>query len=313
MSGFLRLLFSLVLLAVAASPEAADNLMVNAGFDRDLGGWRNPFSREAVWVAEDAGGRPDSGAVRLRDDTAGNGGTLLVLEQCLPSVGGRRYVFGGKIRVPAGQPSGVDGNIFLTAYAQPNCSGSLTFNNVGSAATSWTTVSRNFTTPDGTASVRLAFGVRKAVGVNDPGSVLFDDLLLRVDPPQGFTLTHHLSGSWYNPAWNGQGFFLDVAPAIDVFFAGWYAWTSVPGEYVWLTAQGTMHGDTAHVPLYQTTGGVLLDPRPVTTRIVGTASFRFTSCTQGLVQIFWEGRPMATFPLVRLTPPPPGCPAAIGE
>lgn len=297
-------------IVLPAVPQAANNLLVNAGFDRDLSGWYNRYSREASWATEDSAGRPDSGSVRLTDPFTGNGGTLLALEQCLPSVGGRRYLFGGKLRVPEGQPSSVGGAIFLIAYREPNCSGAATSTAVGSGSNSWTTLSRNFTTPEGTASVAIAFGVNKDVGVTDPGSVLFDDLLLRVDPPQGLTLTHHLSGSWYNPAWNGQGFFLDVAPSIDVFFAGWYAWTSTPGEYVWLTAQGTMHGDTAHVPLYQTTGGVLLDPRPVTTRVVGTASFRFTSCTQGLVQIFWEGRPMATFPLVRLTPPPSGCPTA---
>ncbi|MDW8480242.1 MAG: hypothetical protein RML12_11165 [Xanthomonadales bacterium] len=292
-----------------AELHAADTVIVNGGFDRDFAGWQNRLSRIATWQAENATGGTGSGSVRLTHDGDGNNAFRIVLSQCIPSVGGRPYQLSFRGRIPAGQPAGTAAGVFLFSYAQPNCAGSGTLlASPNTESASWTLLSASATTPAGAQSISIELGARKASGV--PASTLasadFDDVRLGT-PDAGFAIRSQHSGAWYNPAWPGQGFFLDVAPAIDTLFAGWFAWTSTPGEYVWLTAQGGIHGDTAHVPLYQTTGGLLLDPRPVSNTVVGTAAFRFTSCTSGLVQIFWQGRPMATFPIERLTPPPAGC------
>lgn len=295
-------LFGLLMPTMATSA----NLLVNPDFRTDLRGWRDDFSRPAIWVAEDAAGNPASGAIRLTHDGTGNNAYRSTRSQCLSMPGGRELLVRATMRVPPGQPAGTRAGVVLVSYEGETCGGGGgVIAVIDTESASWQTVSASATTLPGTRSLHVWLSVRKATGVEDPGSALIDDVFLGHSNPS-FTLRHQLSGAWYNPAWNGQGFFIDVSPTIDLFFAGWYVWGD-NSQYLWLTAQGEFDGDIANVLLFQTSGGRIYDPQVVQTVPVGTAAFRFRNCTEGEVIISRDGQPRRAFPLVRLTPSPPDC------
>lgn len=119
-------------------------------------------------------------------------------------------------------------------------------------------------------------------------------------------INENLSGTWYNPETPGQGFFFDVSPELNLFFGGFFTWTSTPGEKDWFTVQGEYSGDAAAVPIYQTTGGVFNGPQEVQTVPIGTAEFVFSSRTKGQVTIeFDNAATPVVIPLERLLPSPP--------
>jgi hypothetical protein len=299
-------LSSLIALSALPAGVGAANLLVNPGFDTDLRGWRNDFNRAGAWVAEDANGNPSSGAIRVTHEDTGNNGYRSVRSQCLSMPAGRQLLLRATMRVPAGQPAGTRAAVVLFHYEGDICIGNgSVIGQVDTDSGSWQTVSANATTPPGTRSLFVSISVRKATGVTEPASALIDDVFLGHSNPS-FTLRHQLSGAWYNPAWNGQGFFIDVVPTIDLFFAGWYTWGD-GSQYQWLTAQGNFDGDIANVLLFRTSGGRIYHPQPVTTVPTGSAAFRFRNCTEGEVIISRDGEPRQAFPLVRLTPPPPDC------
>jgi len=118
-------------------------------------------------------------------------------------------------------------------------------------------------------------------------------------------ITAALSGLWHNPETPGQGIFLDIAPRIDLFFAGWLTWSSTPGDYDWLTMHGDFSGNTAAVSVYRTTGGRFNDPQSVETTPIGVAEFVFVSRTRGQVSIDLDGSDTTiVIPLERVTPSP---------
>jgi hypothetical protein len=305
----------ITLLALAGPPGvamASVNLIQNGGFDTDLSSWSNPNSFPAVWDPMDAIGAAGSGSARISNIvTPGNGGVLMVLHQCFPTDANTNVQFGGSVRIPAGQDERTAGYMVLFAMSEPNCSGDSIETSWlgGNAVEAWTARAGSYTTPAGTRGLRFSIGVLKDIGVTTLTTALFDDLFLfGAGDGTGFPIDHTLSGSWFNPATPGQGFFLDVSPALNLFFAGWYTWTATPGQYDWLTAQGNYSGDTALVPVARTVGGVFDSGTATNTTQVGWARFRFFGCSSGHVDIeFDDGHPNASIPLVRLTPPLPGC------
>jgi plastocyanin len=128
-------------------------------------------------------------------------------------------------------------------------------------------------------------------------------------PTPTFAIGLGISGTWYNPATSGQGFVLDAVPTINSLAVGWFTWSATTaGAYDWFSALGPINGDSATVELRRTSGGLFNDPRPVTSTPVGSATFKFTSCTQGTVtynrtDIGQSG----TIPIQRLTPVPTTC------
>jgi hypothetical protein len=90
-------------------------------------------------------------------------------------------------------------------------------------------------------------------------------------PPQ---INAGLNDAWYNPATNGQGFFVIVFPAIESVFMAWFTYdlerpdpsvTAQLGEpgHRWLTAQGPFDGNLAVLDVYNTRGGVFDSPQPL--------------------------------------------------
>lgn len=103
------------------------------------------------------------------------------------------------------------------------------------------------------------------------------------------TQNYLLSGAWYDPNTSGQGFFFDINPAINLFFAGWYTYlpngASIGGgaSQQWFTVQ-----DNAFTPgtlsktgmsLYAPTGGVFNSGKVGVGSPVGTVDVKINSCT----------------------------------
>ena len=144
----------------------------------------------------------------------------------------------------------------------------------------------------------------------------------RVVAVRGFTLPgtapavelnqHGLTGSWYEPATNGQGFQIEVFP--DLVAAGtgsvqlsWFTFDTVAGganRQRWYTLSGNVASGqpNASLTIYQNTGGNFNAP-PITNGIpVGTATLSFASCTSGQLSYnFTDGSGRTgTIPLTRI-------------
>ena len=111
----------------------------------------------------------------------------------------------------------------------------------------------------------------------------------------GFQINAGLSDAWYDPATDGQGFFIIVLPVLQKVFLSWFtydverppqdvaAMLGDPGHR-WLTAFGDISGDTATLDVDVSSGGVFLSGQPVPTHQPdGTITVQFSDCMHGEV------------------------------
>lgn len=127
-------------------------------------------------------------------------------------------------------------------------------------------------------------------------------------PPPTFAINYGIGGTWYNPATSGQGFLLEVVPSANALALGWFTWGTTAGQHDWVSAFGPISGDSATVTLQRSTGGRFNDPTPIASSNVGTATFRFTSCTEGTVTFTrTDTGTSGTIAIQRLTPTPAAC------
>jgi hypothetical protein len=106
-----------------------------------------------------------------------------------------------------------------------------------------------------------------------------------------------LNDAWYNPATNGQGFFINVFPVNGTAFVGWFTYDlERPDEsadaqlgeagHRWLTAQGPFSGNTANLTIYVTQGGEFDSVEPPTSfdpAGIGTMVIEFADCNSALI------------------------------
>jgi cyclophilin family peptidyl-prolyl cis-trans isomerase len=117
--------------------------------------------------------------------------------------------------------------------------------------------------------------------------------------PPGFVMNAGLNDAWYNPITDGQGFFITVFPDLGVVNLAWFTYdTELPAEGIgaslgdaghrWLTAIGTVDGDSAVLTIDFTSGGLFdtasevqhTDPPGAD----GTITLSFADCNSGLVE-----------------------------
>ena len=95
-------------------------------------------------------------------------------------------------------------------------------------------------------------------------AALIEAIAMKTD---GFGINPGLNDAWYEPATNGQGFFLTVFPERKMVFLGWFTYDmAFPGQEAiaelgdacqrWLTAQGTYDGARADLVVYNARGGL---------------------------------------------------------
>ena len=114
---------------------------------------------------------------------------------------------------------------------------------------------------------------------------------------QGMQINAAISDAWFFPDTSGQGFFIIVWEDRKEIFLAWFTYdterppddvTAMLGEpgHRWLTAQGPYEGDTAHLTIFVTEGGVFDAAVPASTTDPagdGTMTIEFADCANGLV------------------------------
>jgi len=117
-------------------------------------------------------------------------------------------------------------------------------------------------------------------------------------------IDYDITGSWYNPATNGQGFSIEVVPAGDVLAAYWFTYSVDGSAQMWLQGAGEIDVDSAQVPLQELTGGEFVDPTPPTRSDWGTVRVRFFSDSSGEAIYDSDVDDVdGVIPLQRITPP----------
>jgi len=125
---------------------------------------------------------------------------------------------------------------------------------------------------------------RDAMGSPSSADVADMMLWLQMEGGTGFALDPGLSGTWWNPANNGEGFLLEVGYAGEskFLYASFYTY-GPDGEQTWLVAALTSEeGSTGNVTVYIPEGGFWGDPAGADTGVEwGTGTFTFPGCSSG--------------------------------
>ncbi len=114
------------------------------------------------------------------------------------------------------------------------------------------------------------------------------------------TINAGMSGAWYDPATPGQGFVIDVVSGRGELFVAWFTFDA--GAHRWLTAQGPYVGGRAELVVFETTGGELDGPAPVTTVEAGQATLELSSCLAAEFSYQLAAKGAGRIGLVRLSP-----------
>lgn len=117
----------------------------------------------------------------------------------------------------------------------------------------------------------------------------------RSPPDPHFTINAGLNDAWYDPATDGQGFFVVVFPELNKLFISWFTYdverppqdvTAILGEpgHRWLTAIGDISGNMAVMDVDIASGGVFDSGQPAPVHQPdGTITIQFSDCTHGEV------------------------------
>jgi hypothetical protein len=164
-----------------ASALAGYNNLVNPGFDSNLAGWDNLFTRPAAWSGFDSNGNSLSGSALITNNVnPSSGGAVLVLSQCFPVLPGQHISYGGDMFIPSSAPEFSFTFIVLRLYTLPGCSDGLSdFTSVFSTDVGqWITATETVQAGPGIVSAAVFLGVSKAPGVTVDVSAWFDDIWL---------------------------------------------------------------------------------------------------------------------------------------
>ena len=126
------------------------------------------------------------------------------------------------------------------------------------------------------------------------------------DAPQtSFPITPGMTGNWFDPARNGEGFLIEIigntlAPQLLAYFFTY----DDSGNQMWLSGIADVDGDTAVVPMTVTSGTVFgpgFDPDDVIREDWGTITFMFDSCIAGSAEYVSNDFGSGVFDTIRLT------------
>lgn len=308
-------MLAVLLLGFSTAGQAQENLLANPGFESDLSGWGKYPGRIGNWSSEDADGSGSSGSALLGNEGTSDGVVPLVLNQCIEVEAGEQYLFGGNIRVPAGQPSGTAGYIFAYPYTNSSCAGDLGIfqNTTAGSGGTWGTASSSITPGVGVQAILIAAGVFKPNGETADAEAYFDNIYL--EGPDGggggggggddFEVNPAMSASWFNPAESGHGIMIHLLSANSA----WMCWFTfdLSGNPAWICALGSVSGDTiTFANAFQVEGGAFppnYDPDMIQEVPWGSIEIVFTGCNAGTMT--WTtsaaGFTSGSMPLSRLT------------
>ncbi|MCM3875036.1 MAG: hypothetical protein NEA02_01310 [Thermoanaerobaculia bacterium] len=121
---------AMLLVGLSLRVSASENLVKNGSFDRDIEGWNalgdgpghRPYPGKVTWSSLDAGARSSSGSMELRTSAVDSRDRFDVM-RCIPLPSSAKWVrFGGRIRVPSGQPVAGAAFLHLEFSTEADCS-----------------------------------------------------------------------------------------------------------------------------------------------------------------------------------------------
>lgn len=109
-----------------------------------------------------------------------------------------------------------------------------------------------------------------------------------------FQINAGLSGAWFNPETNGQGFYLEVLPSINLLISAWFSYDLLPpevtqksdfgaSEHRWFTLEGQYTEDSMEGIIILTEGGAFDSNDSVTNSLFGSVSIQFSSCNRAVL------------------------------
>jgi hypothetical protein len=116
----MRVLPILAAACALALPAAAQNLLVNGGFDSTISGWARAGGEVSAWSALDANGAAGSGSASVTN-TFSVANVSTGIGQCVPATPGQSYRLAGSVRVPSGQARTGGAMIYLDFSSDASC------------------------------------------------------------------------------------------------------------------------------------------------------------------------------------------------
>lgn len=122
-----------------------------------------------------------------------------------------------------------------------------------------------------------------------------------------------VSGHWYTPEFDGQGFAFTPKPDENRLLGSWYSWGD-NGSQIWfaLDSAGPSSGESAVnggfdnqravFTIFRSSGGAFASSQAVTSEPAGTLTVDFADCTTAVASYAFDGGPSGELPLTNLTP-----------
>jgi len=171
--------------------------------------------------------------------------------------------------------------------------GAKSITNVAAGASS--NINENMTLPDGLPAGDYFIGAISDLVDTDPSNdTNVDETSIYVFTE--FDINAGLNDAWFNPATDGQGFFITVFPDLGFVSLAWFTYdTELPPEdatanlgdpgHRWLTALGAIDGDMTEMNISITSGGIFDTPPDEGFMRMddGTIILKFNNCNEGTV------------------------------
>jgi hypothetical protein len=293
-----------------ALPAFAANLIPNPDFTNGTDGWTMTTTGSGTATLDSSTGDPQAPSIRVVANPADS--AVSVFSPCVAVDDSNPVDLLANVRGNSGAAT-----IEIDTFSDINCTSALSqvVSTDVQANQTWTTYTLdNVALPDGSQS---AFVVLTATEGSDgsAGDTNFDHIQLGpTGTVPGFVNVNQegLTGTWFNPATNGQGMQFtfspdDTNPGVGTLFGTWYTFDTTAGDESaqrWYTIQAplTTAAESVDFPIYQNTGGNF-DSQPATTPVqVGTGSLAFDSCTSGTFAYAFDDGRTGTIPLSRIMP-----------
>ena len=138
--------------------------------------------------------------------------------------------------------------------------------------------------------------IRTPLGNNVPEQNLVMTRPTEVQAPaRPFVMNPGLNDAWYDPATDGQGFFITVFPTLGSVVIAWFTYDTEPppeeatanlGDpgHRWMTVEGPYNGNTAEMTIDIISGGLFDTNSSVTHTPGGTVKLTFDDCNKGTVK-----------------------------
>lgn len=293
-----------------ALPAVAANLIPNPDFTNGTDGWTMSTTGTGTATIDTTTGDPDAPSVRVVANPANS--AVSVFSSCVPVDDSQNVDLLANVRGNTGAAT-----IEIDTFSDINCTSALSqvVSTAVQANQTWTTYTLpNVALPNGSQSAQVVLTATEGTDAS-AGDVNFDHVELG---PSGtvpaFVNVNQegLTGTWFNPATNGQGMQFtfspdDGNPGVGTLFGTWYTFDTTAGDETtqrWYTIQAplTTAAESVDFPIYQNTGGNFDSPPATTSVQVGTGSLAFDSCTSGTFTYTFDDGRTGTIPISRIMP-----------